>query len=392
MLLKRCVVSLGIVLLACFGLVGCNQVGYYQQAIGGQVRLLAARQPIARVLADAEVDAKLRGRLQTAQRMLSFIQAELHLQPEKRYRTYVALDRSAVVYNLVATPNLSVEPQQWCYPIVGCAPYRGYFQAAAAQQASERFQAQGLTTFVGEVPAYSTLGWFDDPLLSSFIFWPDAELVALLAHEVSHSKLWVNSDVAFNEAFASFVGSQAALVWLQRRDQSELIAYQARQRAWVQLRGLLLQLRQRLQTIYAQSVSNTAKLAQQEQAYAALRSCYEVQRVQLGGGRYDGYVAKLNNAVLAALATYDNFRPAFAQLYSQEQQRWPEFYAAADNLKTLDIESRHKQLQQLAEEYVASDGDDDHADQVQCQALTDHGLHVESPSAVNDDVGRGRHG
>lgn len=392
MLSKRCVVSLGVVLLACFGLVGCNQVGYYQQAIGGQVRLLAARQPIARVLEDTDVDAKLRGRLQTAQRMLSFIQAELHLQPEKRYRTYVALDRSAVVYNLVATPSLSVEPQQWCYPIVGCAPYRGYFRAATAQRASERLQAQGMTTSIGEVPAYSTLGWFDDPLLSTFIFWPDAELVALLAHEVSHSKLWVNSDVAFNEAFASFVGSQAALVWLQRRDPSELLAYQTRQQAWVELRGLLLQLRARLQTIFAQPLSDVVKLAQQEQAYAALRSCYEVQRVQLGGGRYDGYVAKLNNARLAALATYDNFRPAFAQLYKQSQQRWPEFYAAADNLKTLDIEARHQQLQRLAEEYVASGGDDSHADQVQCQALTNHGLHSESSGAVNDDIGRGRYG
>lgn len=392
MLSKRCVVSLGIVLLACFGLVGCNQIGYYQQAIGGQVRLLAARQPVAQVLADTDADTKLRGRLQTALRMLSFIQAELHLQPEKRYRTYVALDRSAVVYNLVATPSLSVEPQQWCYPIVGCAPYRGYFRAAAAQQASERFQARGLTTSIGEVPAYSTLGWFDDPLLSSFIFWPDAELVALLAHEVSHSKLWVNSDVAFNEAFASFVGSQAALIWLQRRDKVELTAYQQRQQAWVELRGLLLQLRQRLQTIYAQPVSDLAKLAQQERAYSALRSCYEVQRVRLGGGRYDGYVAKLNNAVLAALATYDNFRPAFAQLYVQAQQRWPEFYAAADNLKALDIETRHQQLQQLAEEYVASGGDNNHADQVQCQALTNHGLHIEAPGTVNNDVGRGRHG
>ncbi len=392
MLSKPCVVSLGIVLLACFGLVGCNQVGYYQQAIGGQVRLLAARQPIARVMADTDVDAKLRGRLQTAQRMLSFIQAELHLQPEQRYRTYVALDRSAVVYNLVATPNLSVEPQQWCYPIVGCAPYRGYFRAAAAVRASERLQDQGLTTSIGEVPAYSTLGWFDDPLLSTFIFWPDAELVALLAHEVSHSKLWVNSDVAFNEAFASFVGSQAAVLWLQRREQSELVAYQARQRAWVELRGLLLQLRARLQTIYARPLSDVAKLAQQEQAYAALRSCYQAQRVQLGGGRYDGYVAKLNNALLAALATYDNFRPAFAQLFRQAQQRWPEFYVAADKLKTLDIEARHKQLQQLAEEYVASGGNDDHAEQVQCQALAHHSLDVESSSAVNNDVGRGRHG
>lgn len=392
MLSKRCVVSLGLVLLASLGLVGCNQVGYYQQAIGGQVRLLAARQPVVQVLADMDADAKLRARLQTAQRMLSFIQAELHLQPEKRYRTYVALERSAVVYNLVATPSLSVEPQQWCYPIVGCAPYRGYFRAAAAQRASERFQAQGLTTFIGEVPAYSTLGWFNDPLLSSFIFWPDAELVALLAHEVSHSKLWVNSDVAFNEAFASFVGSQAAWIWLQRRDQSELLAYQARQQAWVGLRRLLLQLRQRLQTIYRQPVSDAAKLAQQEQAYAALRSCYQLQRVQLGDGRYDRYVAKLNNAVLAALATYDNFRPAFAQLYSQAQERWPEFYAAAENLKTLDIEARHEQLQQLAEEYVASGGDNNHADQIQCQALANHGLHIESSGAVHNDVGRGRHG
>ena len=390
MLAKPCVVSLGLVLLASLGLVGCNQIGYYQQAVSGQVRLLAARAPIAQVLVDA--DSELRGRLQTAQRMLSFIQAELHLQPQKRYQTYVALDRSAVVYNLVATPKLSVEPQQWCYPIVGCAPYRGYFREAAAQKASARLQARGLTTFVGEVPAYSTLGWFDDPLLSSFIFWPDAELVALLAHEISHSKLWVNSDVAFNEAFASFVGSQAALVWLGRRDQSELVAYQQRQQAWIELRRLLLQLRQRLQSIYAQPMSDSEKSVEQEQAYALLRSCYAARRPQLGAGRYDAYVGKLNNAVLAALATYANFRPAFARLFAQADQNWPAFYAAAENLKDLGIKARHEQLEQLAKEYVASGSDDNDTEQVQCQALSNHSLHIEESTAVNDDIRRGGYG
>lgn len=391
MLSKRCVVSLCFALGAGLGLVSCSQVGYYQQAVGGQMRLLAARQPIAEVLTDANADSKLQSRLQTAQRMLSFIQAELHLQPAQRYQTYVALNRSAVVYNLVATPSLSVDPQQWCYPVVGCAPYRGYFRAEAAQRASERYQAQGLTTSVGEVPAYSTLGWFDDPLLSSFIFWPDAELVALLAHEISHSKLWVNSDVAFNEAFASFVGSQAALLWLQRRAPTELVAYQGRQQAWVGLRSLLLQLRQRLQAIYAQPSSGHTKLEQQEQAYAQLRTCYAQQRQQLGGGRYDAYVQKLNNAVLAALATYDNFRPAFAQLYAQSQQRWPEFYAAAQSLKETEVDFRHQRLAQLAKEYEAGEGNNNHANQVQCQALTDHRLDAEATGTVDDDIRRGGH-
>lgn len=387
----RLALFLGLLLGAMLGLGSCSQLGYYQQAVGGQMRLLAARKPIEEVVADPGVDARLRQRLQTAQRMLSFLHTELHLQPQKRYQTYVALDRSAVVYNLVATPYLSVEPHQWCYPVVGCAPYRGYFAAEAAQRASERYQAQGLTTTVGEVPAYSTLGWFDDPLLSSFIYWPDAELVNLLAHEVSHSKLWIPSDVAFNEAFASFVGTQAALQWLELRQPADLVAYQKRQQAWTHLRAMLLQLRKRLQSIYAEPLSDDAKLAQQEQAYAQLRACYAEQRGHLGGERFDAYMGRLNNAGLAALATYDNFRPAFARLFAQVQGRWPEFYAAAERFKPLAPEVRQQRLAELAEEEVTGERDHHNPNKIECQPLADHGLDAKTVGAVDNYVRRGGH-
>jgi len=373
---------------------GCSTLGYYQQAVAGQARLLWARVPVSELLAEpnAKVDERLRHRLQLSQRILSFLQAELHLQPQQRYRSYVELDRSAVVYNLVAAKPLSLEPQRWCYPIAGCAPYRGYFRQAAAQRAAARYQRKGFDTYIGEVPAYSTLGWFDDPLLSTFIHWPTAELVDLLAHETAHSKLWVASDVAFNEAFASFVGGTAARVWLRRGGDEGYPAYLQRQLAWRKLQGLMQQARTQLLAVFASDLSQLAKRQAQSAVYAALRQCHDQHRDQLGGRRFDGYLAKVNNASLAALATYEDFQPAFAALFDQTQGDWPRFYAAARQLGELDKSQRHARLAALAKEPQAGAGDHNNANQIQCKALSNHGLHVKSAGTVDDHVGRGRHG
>ncbi len=372
-------------------LVGCTQARYYGQAVVGQLSLLAAREPVAEVLADANTEPGLAARLAVSQRMLSFLQARLHLNPAKRYRSYVQLDRSAVVYNLVVTPNLSVDPLTWCYPFVGCAPYRGYFRESAALRASQRYLDKGLTTHVGAVPAYSTLGWFEDPLLSTFIFWPDAELVELLAHEVAHSKLWVSSDVAFNEAFASFVGQQAAHLWSVSQDPAGLAEYLQRRQSWHQLRAQLLALRQALQKIYQSAASAAVQQARAAAAYQALRDCYAAKRDQLGAGRYDTYVAGLNNAALAALATYANFQPAFARLFETANQQWPAFYTAAQALGGMEQEVRHQRLQVLAKEHEARAGNDQSTNQVQCKPLSSHGLHAEFVGAVDNHIRGGGH-
>ena len=356
---------------------GCETIGYYRQAIGGQLAVTFARQPVARVLADPKTPPALAERLRASQRMLAYIENTVGLASDGRYRSYVALDRDAVVYNLVATEAFSVSAERWCYPIAGCAPYRGYFRRQAADRAAARYQAQGFTTHVGAVPAYSTLGWFADPLLSTFVHWNDAQLITLLAHELSHSRVWVASDVSFNEAFATFVGEQTARNWLGR-DNPELLQQQAqRQQQWQRLVHLLLQLKEHLRGQYAAPLDASAKAAATANAYAAMQRCYQDHRQRLGDGRFDAYLGRLNNATLAALATYRANVPAFAALYQESGGRWPEFFTATEALAKLPAPERAARLQRLRvsnQQQITQRGDDQDAEQIQCQAFTDHGV------------------
>lgn len=356
---------------------GCETIGYYRQAIGGQLAITFARQPVERVLANAQTSAALRERLGASQQMLAYIESEVGLPSEGRYRSYVALDRDAVVYNLVATRGFSIEPHRWCYPIAGCAPYRGYFKRATADNAATRYQQRGFTTHVGPVPAYSTLGWFDDPLLSSFVHWNDAQLMTLLAHELAHSKVWVASDVAFNEAFATFVGEQTTRNWL-RSDNPELLDRHGQsQRQWQRMVGLMLLLKDRLRADYARELGAHGDATATKQAYQAFRDCYQRARPDLGAGRFDDYVAGLNNATLAALATYRTNVPAFAALYGRVGQSWSAFFAAVSELAEQPAPERERQLQVLRDsrqQQVAETGDHQGAGEVQCQALAHHGV------------------
>ncbi|MFK7912791.1 MAG: aminopeptidase [Pseudomonadales bacterium] len=365
---------------------GCETIGYYRQAIGGQLAVTLARQPVAKVLANPETEASLRDRLQSSQDMLEYLERKVGLPSEGRYRSYVALDRDAVVYNLVATPAFSVSANQWCYPIAGCAPYRGYFSRQRAQRAAERYQGRGFTTYIGAVPAYSTLGWFADPLLSTFVGWNDARLMTLLAHELSHSKVWVASDVAFNEAFATFVGEQTTRNWLSASNPGLLQEHAWRQVQWRRLTGLVLTLKGYLERLYAQPERDADQSQQTDAAYREFRRCYQQHRTLLGDGRFDAYVAGLNNAALAALATYRTSVPAFAALYAQSDEHWDAFFAAAQALAAQSAPERASQLARLREqglglvqEQPAQAGDHEHANQVQCQALAHHGVDGHMP-------------
>ena len=371
---------------------GCSTLNYYRQAVSGQVGLLWSRQPVARIVAQSSADTDLRQRLLLSQDMLDFVEDELGLAVGKRYRSYVALERDAVVVNLIATPPLSIAPEQWCYPVVGCAPYRGYFDPAMAQRNADAYRARGYTVYLSKAAAYSTLGWFDDPLLSTFINWPEGDLVSLLAHELAHSRVWVNSDVAFNEAFASFVGEQAAAQWLQRRDPALRTAYQARRQGWRALVALLIRLRERLGAVYADELTDAAKHAAAQALYALARACFDQGAQRYGGSSYRNYVAGLNDAALAVLATYQDKQPAFARLFADSGQDWPSFFAAVDELAAQAPAVRAEQLDALAEQYKADAGDHGGADQVECEALAHHGLDVEALTAVNDHVGGGGNG
>jgi len=222
--------ALAVLLVLC---ASCETVGYYTQAVGGQLSLLSKRQPIEAFLQKETTDAALAERLIQVQRIRAFAEQSLALPVGKSYASYVDLGRDPeqnyVVWNVFAAPNLSLDGKSWCYPVIGCAKYRGYFSQKAAQRYADKLAEQGMDTFVGGVTAYSTLGWLSDPVLSSFVHFTDASLAALLFHELAHKVFYISGDTEFNESFATAVAEEGLKRWLQVDQRGEeLRAYRNR--------------------------------------------------------------------------------------------------------------------------------------------------------------------
>ncbi|MDE2456588.1 MAG: aminopeptidase, partial [Burkholderiales bacterium] len=197
---------------------GCSTAGYYAQALGGHLAVLRKSRPVSEWLADPATPAPLRARLELAERMRDYAVTALGLPDNASYRRYADLGRSAVVWNVVAAPELSLTLETWCFPVMGCVGYRGYYDKAAAEALGAELKAQGWEVEVYGVPAYSTLGWSNwlggDPLLNTFIDWPDGELARLIFHELAHQVVYVKGDSTFNESFAVSVEQEGVKRWL----------------------------------------------------------------------------------------------------------------------------------------------------------------------------------
>jgi predicted aminopeptidase len=375
-----------VALVLCLPAAGCQTVAYYSHAALGQWRVLTGREPVAEVLEtlaprrdEDPAAALLYDRLTYSQAALDFAARELALDPDGRYRTYVHLDRPAVVWNLFAAPPLSLEPYRWCYPIVGCAPYRGYFDLEFAERRAAALGRQGLETYLGPVPAYSTLGWFDDPLLSTFITWPEADLAALLFHELAHGVVWASGDVAFNESFATFVGREGLTAWLGSRGRlDELDARREAAAARRRLLTLLQRTRQALQQVYASALTEDAKLSAKRRVLDAVTGCYADARERFGDGRYDLLMSGLDNARLVSVATYEDLVPAFAELFESVDRDWRAFYERVRALAAEDVERRRELLGVSGDQQVAHARNDHRADEVECQPLAGHLLDAEA--------------
>ena len=386
-------------MLAMMLLSGCQTINYYSHAALGQWRVMTGRQPVSRVLADLDrrrdedpQAALLHQRLAFSQEVIDFAEAQLDLAAGDRYRTYVDLGRPAVVWNVFAAPPLSLESYTWCYPVVGCAPYRGYFDRDFAERGARALAEQGYETYVGPVAAYSTLGWFADPLLSSFITWPEPDLAALLFHELAHAKVWARGDVAFNEAFATFVGRQGLSVWL-REYGSEGVEQQRRRalRERRRLLNLLDRTRGALRRVYRSRFSAEVKLGLKAEVLAAASQCYLDNLDLLGGGRFDGLVMGLNNARLVSVATYEDMVPAFEALFQSVDGDWVAFYERVRIIAELDYGERRAALVGSGYQQVAERGDDDGPDEIECEPLSRHFFDAEFAGGVHDDVRRRRH-
>jgi predicted aminopeptidase len=339
-------------LLGSLSLGGCTALGYYAQAAHGQLSLLAEARPIDEWLADAQTPQMLKAKLREVQRIRRFAVRELALPDNRSYTRYARLERRFVLWNVVAAPPLSLQAKQWCFPVAGCVNYRGYYHREAALDYAAQLRRDGDDVQVLGVPAYSTLGWFDDPVISTFIHYPDAELARLIFHELAHQKLYVKDDSEFNESFATAVESAGVARWLQAQgDEGQAQAYRLYEERKRDFLDLLLRHRAQLALIYAADLDTEEKLRRKAAVFDALRADYQVLKQRWGGyAGYDRWFAlPLSNAHLALVATYHDLVPGFQALLRQSPD-FLRFYQKVSALGALDKAARHRALHQLAED------------------------------------------
>jgi len=325
------------------GLSGCSS--YYGQLAAGQLALLRQREPIVALVDDPATDAHLRQRLAQALQARGFASRTLGLPDNGSYRGYADIQRPFVVWNLFATQEFSVAPLQHCFPIAGCVAYRGYFQPARARGAAALLDTRGYDTAVAGVQAYSTLGWFDDPVLSSMLRWDDERLAGLIFHELAHQRLYVAGDTAFNESYASFVEREGLRQWRTSRGLPP--ASEAARKQYADLSELVLTTRDRLAALYASDLSAPAMRAAKRDEFMRMRQAYRRLRdgPWQGDGRFDRWMAQpLNNASLVPFGLYDRWVPAFAALFEQAGGDWQRFHARVDALGRLPPDERTKRL------------------------------------------------
>ncbi len=383
-----------VVLLGC---VGCDSLRFYGQAGRGQAAVLRARQPVAALLAAPDTAPELKARLASSREILDFAEQVLLLEVGTRYSSYVELPRRYALWNVVAAPEFSVVAKTWCYPFAGCSGYRGYFKESQSHRYARRLASEGYDVQVAGVVAYSTLGWFDDPLMSSFIDLPMPEFAGLLFHELAHSQLYVPGDTDFNEAFATFVQRQGVTAWLSATADGALLQDVTRRwrvgdRFARYMLGWQAELRELYVREYSEFVGRTFKAA----LLAEVVRCFEAHRV-LFDDSYDEYFrVPLDNARFVAFAAYRQWVPSLAQLFARSGGNWTEFYVRAGELAEMDAGQRRVELEALlhawqtsSEEHETSRGDHQRADQIQCETLTHHSRNANSTSAEHDQVRRG---
>lgn len=327
-------------------LAGCGTL-YVAQAARGQLQILNARKPLARVIADPAVDAALRKRLEEVRVAREFAWRELGLPNNKSYTAYADLKREFVTWTVVATPEFSVEPREWCFPIVGCVSYRGYFREKSAARFAAKLQSEGLDAMVGGVPAYSTLGKFNDPILNTMMSYGDDELASIIFHELSHQVIYLPGDTPFNEAFATAVEQEGLARWLKFRGrENELGRFLRRRTRQAESLALIGRYRRELVQLYQAPVPVVEMRERKRDTFARLVA--ELRALAERYGTESSLAAELdgqpNNARLASLATYHECVPGFRRMLAENGNDLPRFYAAVRALAKLPREQRRVQL------------------------------------------------
>jgi predicted aminopeptidase len=360
-----CIAAAALGLLA--GLCGCETARYYRQAVRGQYEILSRRQPIAELIDAPGVDTELRRKFELVLRLRSFAKEDLRLPIDKHYLSYVDLGRRFVVWNVHATPRFSLEPRTWWYPLVGSLEYRGFFKESDAERYAERLRKEGEDVYVEGVEAYSTLGWFADPLLNTFIHHSELVLAEIIFHELAHQRLFISGDTDFNEAFATAVAEEGVQRWLLAvRDKSGYDEYRAALRRNGQFVRLVMEARRNLGALYeelrAQKRAHpeiwdqSRAITEKERIISGLREDYEKLKASWGGySGYDAWFARpINNAQLNTIAVYYELVPAFRGLLEREGGDLDRFYRSVDAIGRLRKELRYGRLKQWGQEGAAA--------------------------------------
>lgn len=342
-----------LLIFVCLGaLSGCS-LGYYLQSARGQAALMSRRVPLQEVIDDPATPPALRARLARVSAARAFATDSLGLPGRKGYRSYADLDRPYAVWSVTATKEFSLEPETWCFPIAGCVSYRGYFRQDDAKRFAQRLRDKGFDVALRGVAAYSTLGYFDDPVLSSMLKWDDSQLVAIIFHELAHQLLYVKNDTPFNESFATVVEEAGIVRWAAQLGlPGELESYRERSESQARFLELVGAAREALSIVYASGLPvatmrarKAAVLADLVAAYQALRDAGEISN------GYDAWFTQdLNNAELAAVGVYQQWVPALRVLLAKSGDEPGQFYAQARRLGELPSDERRAVLEKLSGE------------------------------------------
>ena len=325
---------------------GCATTRYYAQAVKGQTDIIIRSQSIERLIQHADTPLELESRLVTASSIVNFAADELNLPHNGSYQKYADLNREHVVWNVVAAPELSVSPKTWCFPIAGCLGYRGYFSRQEALNKAESLRNDGFDVYVAGVDAYSTLGFLNDPLLNTFLDYPEADLAGLIFHELTHQKVYIKDDFVFNESLATAVELFGVEKWLSKTKSLDVfLAYERRHQYRQKVVDLMLMSKEELDNLYRSQTSVEHKTRAKEHIFAKLKEelRFHGQQFNVSGKWLDELT--LNNAVIASYATYYDYVPVFQRLLDESAGELEEFFLSMEGLKKMTIEERSTWLE-----------------------------------------------
>jgi len=329
--------------LICGACGGC----YLLESAQGQLQLMSKREPISRVIASPSTPPAVRSQLEAVSEIREYAVHELGLPDNGSYRSYANVGRPYVVWNVVAAPEFSVEAKEWCYPIVGCVAYRGYFVERRARSFAGKLRRRGLDVSVAGVAAYSTLGHFNDPILNTMLGWNDIELAAIIFHELTHQMIYVPNDADFNEALAVTVEEEGVRRWLLAQGrEKDLANYEVQQQQTREVVALLIRTRSELGTLYASGIAPPLMRERKIAAFGALRESYGRLKADWGGhAAFEAWFeGDVNNAHLASVATYFDCVPGFKHELDAVGGNLQAFYRRVRELAKLDQKRRDAML------------------------------------------------